>query len=78
MSTFLGEKNKAEYEAELRTAIAEKNDSFRRAAMKGIKSTDGKAVRTQGRCRPRQSDKSIPSSTDRSLRRVHRDKRPTR
>ena len=48
MSTFLGEKNKAEYEAELRTAIAEKNDSFRRAAMKGIKSTDGKAVRTQG------------------------------
>ena len=54
MSTFLGEKNKAEYEAELRTAIAETNDSFRRAAMKGIKSTD---------C---------------SLRRVHRDKRPTR
>ena len=28
--------------------IAETNDSFRRAAMKGIKSTDGKAVRTQG------------------------------
>ena len=48
MSTFLGEKNKAEYEAELRSAIAETNDSFRRAAMKGIKSTDGKAVRTQG------------------------------
>ena len=48
MSTFLGEKYKAEYEAELRTAIAETNDSFRRAAMKGIKSTDGKAVRTQG------------------------------
>ena len=48
MSTFLGEKNKAEYEAELRSAIAETNDSFRRAAMKGIKSTDGKAVRTRG------------------------------
>ena len=28
--------------------IAETNDSFRKAAMKGIKSTDGKAVRTQG------------------------------
>ena len=28
--------------------IAETNDRFRRAAMKGIKSTDGKAVRTQG------------------------------
>ena len=34
MSTFLGEKYKAEYEAELRTAIAETNDSFRRAAVK--------------------------------------------
>ena len=28
--------------------IAETNDSFRRAAMKGIKSTEGKAVRTRG------------------------------
>ena len=78
MSTFLGEKNQAEYEAELRTAIAEKNDSFRRAAMKGIKSTDGKAVRTQGIAALGSLTKSIPSSTDRSLRRVHRDKRPTR
>ena len=32
----------------LASKIAETNDRFRRAAMKGIKSTDGKAVRTQG------------------------------
>ena len=50
MSTFLGEKNKAEYEAELRTAIAETNDSFRRAAMKGIKSTGRESRQNAGRC----------------------------
>ena len=44
MGTFLGDKQRDEYFAE----IAKRNDAFRKAVMHGKKSKDGKAVRTRG------------------------------